>query len=325
MRRNLNKITHNQNLHVGVNKINFSHRRHDTVSRRQSLHGFTLIELLVVVVVIALLMAIITPALRKAKELAQLLTCKTNLKQMGIGFHVYAADNDDSPVAMGVQLTGEANQATLWVDAITYYVNKAQKVRYCPKADRNPEEEWGTAFDSMTAADIGVDLKLYVTGFNGWSWSGNAKYIWKRASVSSSYAYNGWLYAEPKNGWQDYRKDYSWGKLNTITATATVPLLSGSVWADSWPMSEDRPAPGTTWAKGAMRGPGAAPVSDFMSRYLFDRHQKRIGMVFVDGHVDNINCEDGQLWSLRWHKKWKSPSASEMDQIQRQIAKIPNE
>ena len=53
MRSDSDKITHNKNLHVGVNKIKFLRRRHDTASRRQSLHGFTLIELLVVISIIA--------------------------------------------------------------------------------------------------------------------------------------------------------------------------------------------------------------------------------------------------------------------------------
>ncbi|MBW8014939.1 MAG: prepilin-type N-terminal cleavage/methylation domain-containing protein [Planctomycetes bacterium] len=57
--------------------------------------GFTLIELLVVIAIIALLLAILIPALGKAKEIARTLICKNNLKQQALGVRLYASDNDD--------------------------------------------------------------------------------------------------------------------------------------------------------------------------------------------------------------------------------------
>lgn len=57
--------------------------------------GFTLIELLVVISIIALLIAILLPALQSAREAARAIGCLANLKQHGIAYSVYAADNDD--------------------------------------------------------------------------------------------------------------------------------------------------------------------------------------------------------------------------------------
>jgi len=94
MRRNLDKITHNQNHHVGVNKFNFSHRRHDTTSRRQSLHGFTLIELLVVISIIALLVSILMPALSNARQQATGAVCLANQKALVTAWRMYYDDND---------------------------------------------------------------------------------------------------------------------------------------------------------------------------------------------------------------------------------------
>jgi prepilin-type N-terminal cleavage/methylation domain-containing protein len=62
----------------------------DRMKRRT---GFTLVELLVVVAIIALLAAMVLPGLSRAREYAYFTTCKNTLKQMGVGFLIFASDN----------------------------------------------------------------------------------------------------------------------------------------------------------------------------------------------------------------------------------------
>ena len=62
---------------------------------RRSLNGFTLIELLVVISIIAVLIAILMPALKSARRQTRVVMCMNNLKQLGIGLSVYLVENDN--------------------------------------------------------------------------------------------------------------------------------------------------------------------------------------------------------------------------------------
>jgi len=83
-------------------------------SRRR---GFTLIELLVVISVIRLLIALLLPALSKARETSRRIICLSNLRQMGIGSAVYQSENEQRP-AIGIFDEAHANnwdqQASTW-------------------------------------------------------------------------------------------------------------------------------------------------------------------------------------------------------------------
>jgi prepilin-type N-terminal cleavage/methylation domain-containing protein len=91
--------------------------------------GFTLVELLVVIGIIAVLIAMLMPALRRAREEARRVQCASNLRQIGFALTSYANENKDYFPHCGSQGIGHRSEDWIWWQ-VTLDINESQVARY---------------------------------------------------------------------------------------------------------------------------------------------------------------------------------------------------
>ena len=125
-------------------------------------HAFTLIELLVVIAIIAILAAMLLPALGSAKQRAWTTVCNSNLHQIGFGMIMFANDHGEMFPESGGTIpwnTVNADAPTnSWMQQIIQYV-ATTNLYHCPANRLLPvnEQSWFNYFNGVRAAFIAAD------------------------------------------------------------------------------------------------------------------------------------------------------------------------
>ena len=136
------------------------------------LNGFTLIELLAVIAIISLLVSILLPSLKKARDFAKTAVCLSQMKQQGLAIPMYRMDNDDRwPPLITVNDGGlwwVSNGTSIvgfkicWMDVLLPYLGEAPGVFDAPAADFDPAKEWSAwpPRDTSLPAGYGYNYRL---------------------------------------------------------------------------------------------------------------------------------------------------------------------
>lgn len=241
--------------------------------------AFTLIELLVVIAIIALLMAILMPALSRARKQTRAVACLSNLKHWGLIFTMYTDDNE----AKFYGAWSTSQQGHVWIGALRPYYQD-EDINFCPSAMKpdatNETGLWGgpsEAYGVFAEDDVRYGYAGLAGSYGINDYVGNPAEARNPAGVLGEPA---WYWVAPD-----------------VKGAHQIPLFLDAVWLGGMPRDTDAP-PTFDYGSGG---------SGHMQRYCVSRHIGFVNAVYVDFSVRKVGLKE--LWTLKWHRQFDTRGA----------------
>jgi prepilin-type N-terminal cleavage/methylation domain-containing protein len=248
--------------------------RNSIMSRRK---GFTLIELLVVIAIIALLMAMLMPAMQRVRKQANGVRCLANLRQWNIIFAMYVEENN------GQFPSGTTAQGFWWIRQI----DPAQrdwrnlKIWFCPTATKPLYDEQGNATRRFNT-------------FAAWGIFGVTDAGLGPHGIAGSYGLSGYvLSTKPGTTFEGGRRtDDNW-RTPQVSGANNIPLFIDAMRFDLWPIHQDNPpqVEDMAWES-----------NNHMRRCCINRHDGFVNSSFCDFSARKVGLKE--LWRLKWHRSF---------------------
>ncbi|ARN56406.1 type II secretion system protein [Sedimentisphaera salicampi] len=249
--------------------------------------AFTLIELLVVISIIALLMAVLMPALGRAREQAKSTVCQTRLKQWGVIWNVYTDKYGGRfPSAENVQdRYGIGWLRGAWIVPLRYEWETNTDILRCPEAEEPAPNE-----NPNDPSYNGVRHAY---------WMGDPGNIEDEEDLDekeyASYGMNCWAFDDSEDV-QQRPAEYHWRAISRVSRANTVPLFADAIWRGGGPHYEA----GETAIQPSPQNGQFMNYKNEMSHFTVRRHPKGTNLLFMDGSVGKLPIKE--LYHQKWHR-----------------------